>query len=110
MAASRIVKRNARIIATKATEMAATSSSRNACRKRVSVTARSVRSLCALAGTGDHQRHPARDGRDAKHRRQWERFLALRGRLDRTDVDNGFASRIGKSLINERGHTERDEQ
>ena len=45
IAASRIVRRNARVIATNAIEMAATSRSRNICRKRVSVMYQSVAML-----------------------------------------------------------------
>src|SRR5918995_4789779 len=109
MAARRIVSRNARIIATNATEMAATSNSRNACRKRVSVMARSAGLLCALSGTGHHQRHSARDSGDSEDGRQRERFLALRRRLDRPDIDDGFTSRVREALINQRDDPERDE-
>jgi hypothetical protein len=45
MAASRIVSRNTRIIATNTAEIAVTSKSRNAWRKRVSVMTRSERDL-----------------------------------------------------------------
>jgi len=60
-----------------------------------------VDNLRVLPQAGDHQHHATSHRRNPQHRRQRQRLLSLRGRVQRSEVDDGLATRVSDALIDQ---------
>ena len=68
-----------------------------------------VGKLRGLAHARDEQRDSTGHGRNASHRRKRQCSLSLRSRVQRTDVDDRFATGVVDALIHEREDSEHDQ-
>jgi hypothetical protein len=65
--------------------------------------------LYGRAQADDQQRHATGHSRNPQHWRKRQRLLSICRRVQGTDVDDGFATRIGDALINERHQSDHDQ-